>query len=170
MTAHLVTGNPGAGKTALVAELVRRGVPALDADELAGWESPAGELVAAPPDPGAEWLARHRWVWPRSRLEQYLRHPSDATVVLCGIAMNQRELLDLFDTVFLLSIDEPTQLARLAASGNRDAAAREQVVRGRPVFEAQMRAAGAVVLDGRRPTAEVADQVLAAVAAGRSGP
>jgi hypothetical protein len=117
MTAHLVTGNPGAGKTALVAELTGRGVTALDADELAGWESPAGELVVAPPEPGPEWLARHRWVWPRSRLEQYLRRQSDATVVVCGIAMNQRDLLDLFDSVFLLSIDEPTQLARLAARG-----------------------------------------------------
>jgi hypothetical protein len=34
-------------------------------------------------------------------------------VFICGIAGNQDELLDLFDRVFLLHIDGPTQEARL---------------------------------------------------------
>jgi hypothetical protein len=35
-------------------------------------------------------------------------------VFICGIATNAGELLDLFDRVFLLRIDGPTQEARLA--------------------------------------------------------
>ena len=34
----------------------------------------------------------------------------------CGIARDQAEMLDLFEQVFLLVIDEETRLARLAAS------------------------------------------------------
>jgi dephospho-CoA kinase len=44
-TAVLITGNPGSGKTSLAAELARRGCAVLDADDLAGWETAAGEPV-----------------------------------------------------------------------------------------------------------------------------
>jgi uridine kinase len=165
VAAFLVTGNPGSGKTALVHELVRRGVAATDADELAGWASPSGAPVDAPAVLSAAWLARHRWVWTRARLEQHLLRQSADVVFLCGIAMDQREVLDLFRRVFLLSIDEATQVARLDAAGNRDAAARQQVLTGRPFLEAEMRAAGAHVVDGSLPTTEVADLVLQQAAA-----
>lgn len=46
----------------------------------------------------------------------------DRLVVLCGIAINQRELLDLFDKVLLLAMDEDTQVARLASDGTRNPA------------------------------------------------
>jgi dephospho-CoA kinase len=166
MAAFLVTGNPGSGKTALVQELARRGVRASDADDLAEWESTTGAPVILPEELSEQWLRGHRWVWSRRRLERFLSEQGDAPVFLCGIAMNQRDLLDLFDAVFLLSIDDSTQLARLDAARNRNAAQRAQVVAGRPIFEEQMRAAGALVLDGRQPTARVADELLRAAAAG----
>lgn len=157
----MVTGNPGSGKTALAHELVRRGVAATDADVLAGWESTAGTPADSPTQPSAAWLERHRWVWRRDRVEQFIQAQAHPLVFLCGIAMNQREMLDLFQLVFLLSIDEDTQITRLDAAANRDAAARAQVVTGRPFFEAEMRAAGALVLDGGQPTARLAELVLA---------
>ena len=52
----LITGNPGSGKTAMVAELIRLGHDAIDADdEIARWEDgPDGR----------------RWTWDRDRLER----------------------------------------------------------------------------------------------------
>lgn len=44
MTAFLVTGNPGSGKSALAHELARRGFPVIDPDddpELARWADAA---------------------------------------------------------------------------------------------------------------------------------
>ena len=38
------------------------------------------------------------------------------TIFVCGIARNQSEFFDLFDQVFLLQIDGPTQETRLLAS------------------------------------------------------
>jgi hypothetical protein len=82
--------------------------------------------------------------------------------------LGRRELLDLFDRVFLLQIDTPTQEARLAAHdaahppGRREAG-RQEIRDGRPVFEMQMLKLGAVALDGTASTALIADQLLAFV-------
>jgi hypothetical protein len=80
--------------------------------------------------------------------------------------MNQRDMLDLFAAVFLLSIDHETQLRRLDTPDNadRNAAQRTQILEGRATFEREMRAAGAVVLDGSRPTRDVASRIQHEVA------
>ena len=49
MRAYLITGNPGSGKSALAAELARRGLITVDADDLAFWEDKAGVRVDQPP-------------------------------------------------------------------------------------------------------------------------
>ena len=89
----------------------------------------------------------------------------DRAVFVCGIARNQDELWDLFDRVFLLRIDGPTQESRLAAYDaqhppGRSEAGRNQIREGRTVFETQMLRAGAIALDGTAPTAMVADELI----------
>ncbi len=104
MRAYLITGNPGSGKSTLAAELSRRGLVAVDGDELAFWEDSAGTPVSQPPDPDDHWLLTHRWVWSRSRIEQSLAESRGhgRAVFFCGIARNQAAMLDLFEQVFLL--------------------------------------------------------------------
>lgn len=172
VSVFLVTGNPGSGKSALTRELKRRGLLAIDPDddlELAHWQDTAGRRVPGPPRPDEDWLRSHRWVWSRSALEQILAGSGQA-VFVCGIARNQDELLGLFDRVLLLRIDARTQEARLAAHDaarppGRSEAARQEIRQGRVMFEAQMIEAGAIALDGTAPTASVADELLALVAA-----
>jgi hypothetical protein len=174
MVAFLITGNPGSGKTTVALELTRRGFTALDTDEIAGWETATGVSVSQPEHPTDEWLLSHRWVWSRTRLEDAIRARTAGgqPVFLCGIALNQREMLDCFRLVFLLSLDDTTQLDRLDTPSNahRNEAQRAQIIQGRPMFEREMRAAGAVILDGREPTPRVVDRILHEVRATGSVP
>ena len=164
MPAYLITGNPGSGKTTVALELTRRGFTALDTDDIAGWENDEGHAVSQPDHPTDEWWRRHQWVWRRSRLQDAIQARATAgrPVFLCGIAVNQREMLDCFDLVFLLSLDDATQLSRLdtASNSHRNVAQRAQIIHGRPVFEHEMRTAGALVLDGRQPTSQTVDRIL----------
>lgn len=169
MHACLITGNPGSGKSTLAAELSRRGLVAVDADDLAFWEDSAGVRVTQPPNPDDNWLLAHRWVWGRSQVEQCIAAQTvmGEAVFFCGIARNQAEMLDLFEQVFLLVIDEQTQAARLAAdSPARPEAVRQQIRDGRPVFQAQMLARGAIPLDGTAAPATLADSLLAHLSPG----
>lgn len=158
----LVTGNPGSGKSTVAAELSRRGFVALDADDLAHWADSDGQPVDPPADADDEWRLSHRWVWSRTRIAEALT--AGGATFICGIARNQRDMLDLFDKVFLLTIDEDTQNARLAraTSPDRTDAVKQQIRDGRPVFEAEMLAVGAVPIDASHPPGTVADRILAA--------
>jgi hypothetical protein len=177
MSAFLVTGNPGSGKTTLAAELGRRGLFAIDPDydpELSYWEDDAGaKLLKAdgPAQPDEQWLRSHHWVWNRSRLQEVLAH-RQVPVFVCGIALNIHQVADLFERIFLLRIDADTQEQRLLAydvsnSPGRNEAGRQQIRDGRPILEAQMLELGAIPLDGTAPTVTVADRLLAFVSVAR---
>jgi dephospho-CoA kinase len=142
----LITGNPGSGKTTMAAELTRLGQPAIDADdEIARWEDgPDGR----------------RWTWDRDRLERAIRLTPG--LIVCGISFNMRDMLDLFDRVFLVSIDAATQIERLKSAGDRNPALWQPIIDGRPVFEEEMKAVGAILLDGRRSVTDLASQVIQA--------
>jgi hypothetical protein len=155
MPAFLVTGNPGSGKSTLARELARRGFVAVDPDddpELAHWQDGAGNQADGPQRPDDAWLRSHRWVWSRPRMEE-VQAGQEGAVFVCGIARNQDELLDLFERVFLLQIDAPTQEARLAGHDARHPPGRSQagwqeIRDGRAAFDAKMLRLGAITLDG----------------------
>jgi hypothetical protein len=87
-------------------------------------------------------------------------------VFICGIARNIRDVLDLFECVFLLRIDADTQEDRLRAydltnpSSARNDAGRQQIRAGRPYFEAEMLELGAIAIDGNASTSAVANAIL----------
>ena len=163
MRTFLITGNPGSGKSTLAAELSRRGHVAIDADDLASWADEAGVPVDPPAEVDEAWQLTHRWVWNRTRFEEAVA--AHDLVFVCGIALNQEEMLDLFERVFLLVLDEDAQEARLAraTSAQRTEGVKQQIRDGRPVFQAKMLAAGATPLDATRSPAALADTVLALV-------
>jgi len=169
MSAVLITGCSGAGKTTVGAALARRGLAALDSDDdplLARFVDAAGAVVAEEPaEPDLDWLSRHGWAWDPARLDELIAAAAPATLYVCGGAANELELADRFTHVFLLEIDEPTMLARLDA--RRDyhdwghiGDTREHLRRFLPGYQARLRAFGAIPIDAGQPVDLVVDAVL----------
>lgn len=74
-------------------------------------------------------------------------------------------MLDLFEKMFLLVIDDETQIARLGipartTSPVRTEAIKQQIRDGRRAFQTQMLSLGAVPLDGTAPPKVLADSLL----------
>jgi gluconate kinase len=169
MNAVQIAGCSGAGKSAVAAELARRGLAAIDADDdplLARFVDPAGAVVAEEPSaPDLAWLARHSWVWDVGRLDEMIRAAAPAVLYVCGGADNQQEVSCRFTQVFLLEIDEPTMLARLDARRDyhdwgRIGDTREYLRRKLPALQDRLRASGAIPIDARRPLHQVVSEVL----------
>lgn len=167
MRTFLITGNPGSGKSTLAAELSRRGHAAIDADDLASWEDTSGAPVPSPPEVDEVRQLTHRWVWNRARIEAAIAAADDTSGLLfvCGISVNQEQMLDLFERVFLLTMEADAQDARLAraTSAQRTEGVKQQIRDGRAVFQTRMLAAGAHPLDATASPASLADTVLALV-------
>jgi hypothetical protein len=168
MSAVMITGCSGAGKTTIVAVLARRGLVSIDADDdplLARSVDAAGNVVVEEPAaPDFAWLSRHSWAWDPARLDTLIRAAAPATLYVCGGAANELELADRFTHVFLLEIDEPTMLARLDARRDNDwgriGDTREYLRRFLPEYQARLRAFGAIPIDARQPLDRVADAIL----------
>jgi hypothetical protein len=172
MSAVLITGSAGAGKSAVAAVLAGRGLACIDDDEdpfLARVVDSSGAVAAEEPaEPDLAWLARHSWEWDPARLDELISAAAPATLYLCGGADNELELADRFTRVFLLEIDEPTMLARLdMRQGNewgRAGDSREYIRRLLPGYQDRLRAFGAIPVDARQPIDQVVAAILATVA------
>ena len=168
MSAVIITGCSGAGKTTIATVLARRGLAAINADDdplLARSVDVAGNVVEEEPAaPDFAWLARHSWAWNPARLDELIRAAAPATLYVCGGAANELELADRFTQVFLLEIDEPTMLARIDARQDNDwgriGDTREYLRRFLPGYQARLRAFGAIPIDARQPLDQVVDAIL----------
>ncbi len=168
MSAVQITGCSGAGKTTIAAMLARRGLTCIDSDNdplLARTVDRSGAVVVDDPDdPDFAWLARHSWAWNPARLDELIRAAAPATLYVCGGADNELQLADRFTHVFLLEIDEPTMLARIAARPDNDwgriGDTREYLRRKLPELQARLRASGAIPIDARQPPGQVVDAIL----------
>jgi AAA domain len=168
MSAVMITGCSGAGKTTIAPVLARRGLASIDADDdplLARSVDAAGNVaVEEPAEPDFAWLSRHSWAWDPARLDVLIRAAAPATLYICGGADNELELADRFTHVFLLEIDEPTMLARIdARQGNdwgRIGDTREYLRRFLPGYQARLLAFGAIPIDARQPLDQVVDAIL----------
>jgi hypothetical protein len=171
MSAVLITGCSGAGKTTLAVALARRGLVAIDSDDdplLARMVDASGSVVEEEPaEPDLAWLSRHSWAWDPARLDTVIRAAGPATLYVCGGAANELELADRFTHIFMLEIDEPTMLARVDARENNDwgriGDTREYLRCFLPEYQARLRAFGAIAIDARQPLDYVVDVILTSV-------
>src|ERR1700743_2981638 len=134
MSAVLITGCAGAGKSAVAVALARRGLACIDDDEdpfLARFVDLAGTVVAEEPaELDFAWLSRHNWEWDLGRL--------DALICAAGPAT--------------LDMRENNEWGRPGDS-------REYIRRLRPGYQNRMRASGAVAIDATQSLDQVVDAI-----------
>jgi len=173
--AFLVTGVSGAGKSTMARQLSAWGRHAVSADgdsELCGWVDRDGRAVQRPAHPDVAWLAAHEWRWDPRRLHEIM---TDAdlrgvdTFWLCGRAANALALVDRFDGVFLLELDEQTMIARMSSPqrGNdfgRVGDTLRDAVDANLGFVAAWRRVGAVTIDATGDVRAVGEELLLAAA------
>lgn len=165
-----VTGSSGVGKSTVCALLKSQGELAVDSDGegYSRWvDRMSGQVVADPPPTvPAGWLERFAWKISRAEVEALAARAHDKTVFLCGYVENEADVSDLFDLVVCLVAHSETLRDRLRnrttnAFGKHpeELAAALELNIG---VESTYRRLGALVIDGRRPPAEIADTILAA--------
>jgi dephospho-CoA kinase len=151
MTAVLVTGMSGRGKTSVLHELARRGHRVVDTD-VGGW------IVDQPlPDGGAEPL------WTEHRIAALLDEPRDRPLFVAGCVANQGRFYDRFAAVVLLSAPQDVLLERIATRTTNDFGKRweerARILDDLRTVEPLLRAGATAEVDTRRPLAEVADML-----------
>ncbi|MEV4282656.1 AAA family ATPase [Actinoplanes xinjiangensis] len=140
MARVLVTGMSGAGKSTVLDELRRRGLPAVDTD-YDGWELPDG-------------------TWDEPRMDGLLA--SHDVLVVSGTVENQGRFYDRFHHVVLLSAPVEVLLERVADRANpygRTPEQRAAIVEYTRTVEPLLRRGATVELDGRRAVSDLADAV-----------
>lgn len=173
MASTLVIGLPGAGKTTLVGELVRRGENAFDADEvpgLGGWYDLDDRPAAM--RPSADWMATHRYLWDIDALRKLVEANSGCLIV-AGMAHNFFEAIPLFGQTAYLDVGAVALRSRLASpergnSVGSTPAQAESICQLVPAFAEAVGVMSLAAVNAERPINEVADEILALTIAGQA--
>ena len=166
-----VTGISGAGKSAVCADLRRRGYEAHDADEdgNAVWVHGATGAItrrATRADRTPEFMAENEWRLDLERVRMLAERAEQTLVFLCGSVANDRVVWPLFRRTVYLAIDDATLLERLRNRRSNDFGKsdheRAMVLEWHRVDEEAYRSYGSVIVDATRPIDLVVDDVIAA--------
>jgi ribose 1,5-bisphosphokinase PhnN len=162
-----VTGVPGAGKSSVRRELIRRGRAALGTDEdgLAafyradGSEVPSHEVIDS-----AEWRLDHIWRLMVARLDELVERQDVDPIYVCGSVANEGEVWDRFAVVIGLVVDDATLRDRLAnRSGNSFGKSGDELALAlgwNRTYAMDAASWGVVTVDATGPLEAVVDEVL----------
>ncbi len=164
---YLIEGVSGTGKTSVAEELQRRGHHVIHGDrELSYRGDPQtgealDELARKSAADSVAWRHEH-WIWNVDKVKTLVADRQHATSFFCGGARNLRHFIDLFDAVFVLTVDLDTLNRRLAARPDDEFGAkpdeRELIRRLHATKEDIPK--GGVVIDATAPIERVVDAIL----------
>jgi dephospho-CoA kinase len=150
VTVVLVTGMSGAGKSAALAELARRGHRVVDTD-VGGY---AEEVPSS--DPGGR-----EQLWREDRIAALLDQQEEGVLFLSGCVANQGKFYPRFDAIVLLSAPADVILERVAARTTNDfgksAVERDRILHDMGTFESLLRDGATAEIDTSAPLEDVAD-------------
>lgn len=165
-----ITGNSGAGKSAVRKELQLRGYEAHDTDEndISAWQNKrTGNIVERPlneEDRTNAWYAEHDWNMSRSKINDLAKLADDKPVFLCGSTSNADDMLEFFDKVYYLSVDRDTLKKRLTSRTSNDFGKApdelKNILGWHMSLEERYKNYGAQLVDATQPIKSVVDEIL----------
>lgn len=165
-----IAGVSASGKSTVCCELRQRHQKAHDADreKISRWFNKRTGLPAHRPadekECTDEWYEQHSWMMIRAKAEEIAREAGTDRVFLCGTASNERELRGLFGMVVCLTVSGETIRRRVQERTDHDFGRRgnelRRILEGREGYEARMREAGVIMVDGETPVRVVVETIL----------
>lgn len=172
MSLIYVTGIETAGKTSSCRALKRLGYEAYDIDQgIAHYYDTAtgtrSEWLSSAAARTKEWHEQHDYMMDRAHVAKFKQAAKDRPIFLCGTTQSDEAVLDLFDKVIYLYLDEATLRQRMhnRGSGAFGFAPHEKkaILGWHKSSEAAYRKRGAVMIDATQPLHDVVTQIIAAV-------
>jgi len=158
MAIFQVDGISGTGKTTVAEELIRRGYNAIDSDAAFGY---FGDPKTGMP---TDEKTQMNWIWDLDKVKLLAKSSTNETVFVCGGAMNQDQIRDIFDKRFTLVIDDDTMRQRLLSRTNNDFGKHPDELARQLEWNkgavAYAKSIGSIVVDATQPISKVADDIL----------
>ena len=147
MTRILLTGMSGVGKSAITAELRRRGLDVIDTDHDAYRVS-----------------ADDEWLWDEDVVDAFLSADTADVRFVIGSASNQVEFYERFDHIILLTAPTEVMVERIRARTDNPFGQTDgemaKILADKEAFEPMLRRAAGSVIDTDRPLEVVVDEIL----------
>ncbi|HEX6817929.1 MAG TPA: nucleoside kinase [Ktedonobacterales bacterium] len=169
---YLIEGVSGTGKTAVCAELQRRGYHAIHGDRELAYQGdpetgqPTETFTQEHPDTFAYALRiQEHHIWDVAKVQALAANQEEAVTFFCGGSRNSSKFIDLFDGVFVLEVDLDTVNRRLDERVALDPtdfggkpAERELIARLHHTKEDIPQ--NGIIIDATAPLARVVDEIL----------
>lgn len=171
MSLTYLTGIETAGKTTVCNELKNQGYEAYDIDEgIAHYYNKKtgqrSEWLGSAAARTKSWHLENDYMMDRDHVAQIKKQAKDKPIFLCGTTQNDEVVLDLFDKIVYLSLDEDTLKARMDKrdSGEFGFAPHEKqaILSWHTSSENAYKKRGAVIVDATQPLGVVVRHILAA--------
>jgi hypothetical protein len=164
---YLISGVSGAGKTAVCAELRRRGYQAIDGDNELAYQ---GDPDTGQPTDGlkhersAAFISEHH-IWDVAKVKSLVANRDEAITFFCGGSKNSSKYIALFDGVFVLEVDLDTSLQRIAERVALDptdwgGTPEERDITVRMYHAKEALPPNGILIDATAPLAHVVDEIL----------
>jgi hypothetical protein len=164
---YLIDGVSGAGKTAVCAELQRRGYQAIQGDRELAY---LGDPDTGRPTDGlkhehsATFISEHH-IWDVAKVNALVANQDEAITFFCGGSQNSSHYRALFDGVFVLVVDLDTSLRRIEERVARDptdwgGTPEERDITVRMYHTQAALPQHGTLIDATAPLARVVDEIL----------
>lgn len=163
-----ITGVEGAGKTRVCKYLRVQGYNALDIDDYLArryykntWK--LSEDQASPLEMDFDWYNEREWKIKPSDLRLIKERAGGNLIFLCGIAENFKEINDIVDKTFCLTLPEDVVIQRAQTRDDnfgKNEAQLKYILNKRQSYEEDNKRSGSIMIDAMMPLSKVVETIL----------